>query len=643
MKQSCTAGVRRGAAIGAAVAIVTASSAFGIGATSAIADEAPTPATSATTVTTGTSAGTGGAAADTTSATADETGTTPPGVTNDPAASPEPVADDPAASPEPVPTSDPTTDPTAAPTSSAPASAPTASAPAEDAPEQSTAAALAFPEGTTADAPLVLTATAGDTVSRTFTATGGSGTVTYAVRGPDGSPVIGQGDFNADFSFDGTTGTLSGSPRYALRTYTFQVIATSGSETAVEYVELTVEPGAPVGVTFSASTSDSSGLWQVEPDGTIWEQAVGQGRVRIVPSVPVADGQSLTLAGLAVDAFGNRVTGSDQDDEYPRSTVTSTAAGDRAVWDPNGANVVTFSGAGSRTVTVSEGGVSTSFTVVVTDVPFAFVDPSSADAPIAITPTAGEEFTRTFAVTGATDPSDVRYELRGVQGEPFDDTYARNGLDLAVDPATGVLTGTGTAATSFRFQVVATSGGEQAVANVEVTVSPAAFSKLVVAVLPSDRDPESETWSIDGDTITHITPDGGSAVVDAVPARQGQRMLVLAVPVDAYGNAVADHDDLTVTSDVASDRIVDDPSTAGTWVTFEHASPHVVTVAYQDRTQDIRFDVTPTAATTGATTTTGSGRLAYTGAETSGPLAWALGLLAAGGGLLVHRLRRRRA
>ncbi len=480
-------------------------------------------------------------------------------------------------------------------------------------------------------------------MSRTFTATGGSGTVTYAVRGPDGSPVIGQGDFNADFSFDGTTGTLSGSPRYALRTYTFQVVATSGSETAVEYVELTVEPGAPVGVTFSASTSDSSGLWQVEPDGTIWEQAVGQGRVRIVPSVPVVDGQSLTLAGLAVDAFGNRVTGSDQDDEYPRSTVTSTAAGDRAVWDPNGANVVTFSGAGSRTVTVSEGGVSTSFTVVVTDVPFAFVDPSSADAPIAITPTAGEEFTRTFAVTGATDPSDVRYELRGVQGEPFDDTYARNGLDLAVDPATGVLTGTGTAATSFRFQVVATSGGEQAVANVEVTVSPAAFSKLVVAVLPSDRDPESETWSIDGDTITHITPDGGSAVVDAVPARQGQRMLVLAQPVDAYGNAVADHDDLTVTSDVASDRIVDDPSTAGTWVTFEHASPHVVTVAYQDRTQDIRFDVTPTAATAGATTTTGSGRLAYTGAETSGPLAWALGLLAAGGGLLVHRLRRRRA
>jgi hypothetical protein len=357
----------------------------------------------------------------------------------------------------------------------------------------------------------------------------------------------------------------------------------------------------------------------------------------------VADGQTLTLAGLAVDAYGNRVTGSDQDDEYPRSTVTSTDAGDRAVWDPAGSNVVTFSGAGSRTVTVSEGGVSTSFTVDVTDEPFAFVDPSTADAPIAIAPTAGEEFQRAFAVNGAPDPAGVRYELRGVQGEPFDDTYARNGLDLAIDPETGVLTGTGTSATSFWFQVVATSGGEEAVAHVEVTVSPAAFAKLVVTVLPSDRDQGSETWSADGDTITHFTPEDGSDVVDAVPARQGQRVLVLAGPLDAYGNAITEHGPLTVTSDVASDRIVYDPSTVGTWVTFEHASPHVVTVAYQGRTQDVRFDVTPTAATAAATAETGSGHLAYTGADTSGPLAWALGLLAAGGGLLVHRLRRRRA
>ncbi|MGN6406820.1 MAG: hypothetical protein ACTHMH_00625, partial [Curtobacterium sp.] len=478
MKQSCTTSIRRGAAIGAAVAIVTASSAFGIGAASAMADEAPTPVTPATTVTTGAPDGSGGAASDPTSATADETGTTPPVVADDPAASPEPApTSDPTASPEPsVPTSEPAD---SAPADSAPAAnAPAANAPADE-PEQSAAAALAFPEGTSADAPLVLTATAGDTVSRTFTATGGSGTVTYELRGEDGS-------FDNDFTLDGSTGALTGTARAAAR-YTFQVVATSGSETAVEHVVLTVVHGAPVGVTFSVATSDSSGLWQVETDGTIWEQAAGQGRVRIVPEVPVADGQTLTLAGLAVDAYGNRVTGSDEDDEYPRSTVTSSNASDRAVWDPAGSNVVTFSGAGARTVTVSEGGVSTSFTVDVTDEPFTFVDPSTADAPIAIAPTAGEEFQQAFAVSGAPDPAGVRYELRGVQGEPFDDTYARNGLDLAIDPETGVLTGTGTSATSFRFQVVATSGGEEAVAHVEVTVSPAAFAKLVVAVLPSDR------------------------------------------------------------------------------------------------------------------------------------------------------------
>lgn len=606
MNQSCTYTLRRTAAIGAAIAIVTASSAFGIGASTASAatDETAGPSTTATSA---------------------------PSSTTD--------TDEPAADPTPDPTQTPATP---ADTSATPAAPTTPTSTAADTAAEP-AAALAFPGDTSADAPLVLTATAGDTVDRTFTATGGSGTIRYAVRGANGKPVIGNGDFNHDFTLDAATGTLSGTARYALRTYTFQVVATSGSETAVEYVQLTVSPGAPVGVTFSVSDTSSSGLWQVEPDGTIWEEAAGQGRVRIVDDVPAATGTTLSLAGLAVDAYGNRVTGSDEDDDYPRSTVTSTVASDRAVWDPSGSNRVTFTEAGTRTVTVAEGGVSTSFTVVVSDEPFAFVDPSSADAPIAIAPTAGEEFQRTFAVSGLPDPDDLHYELRGVQGEPFDDTYARNGLDLAIDPATGVLTGTGTAATSFRFQLVATSGGKEAVANVEVTVSPAAFAKLSVVVLPSDRDPDSETWAIDGDTITHFTPDGESEVVDAVPAGQGSRMLVLALPVDAYGNPVAEHDALTITSDVASDRIAYDPDTAATWVTFEHASPHVVTVAYQDRTQDIRFDVTPTTAAASATTHAGSGSLAYTGADTSGPLAWALGLLAAGGGLLVHRLRRRRS
>jgi len=113
--------------------------------------------------------------------------------------------------------------------------------------------------------------------------------------------------------------------------------------------------------------------------------------------------------------------------------------------------------------------------------------------------------------------------------------------------------------------------------------------------------------------------------------------------VDAEGQPVGDHTDLTFTSDVASDRIEYDPEAVATWVTFEHASPHTVTVASGDVTSTIRFEVQPTATTTVTTThtPTASGTLAYTGADESGPLAWALGLLASGAGLLVWRLRRR--
>jgi hypothetical protein len=633
MKQSCTATFRRSAAIGAAVAIVTASSAFGIGAAAAVADEGPASSTPATTVTTDAAAGEpGGAASDDAAAPADETVTTPPAAPAEgSAAAPAPSTPDaPESTPSPT---TPVVDP-AAPSPTAPVVDPAAPAAPTD---SDAAAALAFSEGTSAGAPLVLTATAGDVLTRTFTATGGSEPVRYWVLGKTGT-TVGDGSFAHDFSLNGATGVLSGTATIA-QTYSFRIVATSGSERATEYVQLTVEPGAPVGVTYSVSSSDNVGMWQVEADGVIWEQAAGQGRVKIVPNVPAVTGSSLTLAGLAIDAFGNRTTPGGDDDPYPRSIATSTVASDRIVWSDFGSNTVTFSEPGTRTITVSEGGVSTSFTAVVTAQQLAFEDGSSADHPIAIGATAGEPFTRAFPVTGAAD--DVRYELRGAEGEPFDDSSARNGLDVSVDPATGLVTGTATAATSFRFEVVATSGGQQAVAHVELTVAPAAFAGFSVGVMPTDRT-GSETWGVDGDTVTHFVDGREPERVDAIPVRQGDRMLVLAVPVDAYGNAVVDHDALTITSDVATDRIAYDPDTAATWVTFEHASPHTVTIAYQDRTQAIPFAVQAVTTPAVSTSHTSSGTLAYTGADTSGPLAWALGLLAAGGGLLVHRLRRRR-
>ncbi|MFJ4220837.1 hypothetical protein [Curtobacterium luteum] len=597
MHKSCPRRLRHGAAIGAAVAVVAASSAFGIGATAAVADDAPASAsatsapTSATDVTTDDQPG--GTAPDPTSAHPDGAVTPGAGAGGD---------------------------------GSTVGGAP-------DAPTVEQPDALAFPDGTSADAPLLLEATAGDAVDRTFTASGGTGAVTYELRGAGGKPIVGDGSFDNDFTLDPSTGRLSGTARLAT-VYDFQVVASSGSERAVEHVRLTVRPGAPVGVTFGVSTSDGVGLWQVETDGTIWEEAAGQGRVRIVPEVPVVEGTSLVLAGLAVDAYGNRTTPGGEDDPYPRSTVTSTVPGDRAVWSDTGSNTVSFRGAGARTLTVTEGGVSTSFRVEVGTATESFG--FAAGTQTRITGTAGEPFTADFPGTGAGD--DLRYTLRSPDGTPYD---APDGLDVRIDPRSGTLTGSATLARTFHLSVVATGGGVEAVVPVELTVAPAAFDHFTASVRKADAGERADTWTVEGTTVTHFHGDPAGDRVTVVPARQGDRMVVFASPTDRFGNTPTRPVEHTITSDVASDRFGIEQSSGGTTVTFTHASRHVVTIRYEGGSLAVPFEVSPVAGP--ATGQAATGTLAYTGSDSSGPLAWALGLLAAGGGLLVHRLRRRRA
>lgn len=295
---------------------------------------------------------------------------------------------------------------------------------------------------------------------------------------------------------------------------------------------------------------------------------------------------------------------------------------------------------------MAEGGVATSFTVEVTDQPFAFDEGATSADPVVVAATAGETFSRTFTVSGAADPADVRYELRGPQGEPLDDTFARNGFDVAIDPESGVLSGRSTAATSFHFQVVATSGTREAVSHVEVSIAPGALARIAVGVAHEDSSGlGADSWGVVGDVITFHPGSGGSSrTVDAIPARQGDRVQVRAWPVDAFGNPVGDHTDLRITSDVASDRIEYVADQAATRVTFEHASPHTITIADGAVTSTVRFEVTPSVEPAASVTTPRSGgTLAYTGADESGPLAWAIGLLAAGAGLVTFRIRRRRA
>lgn len=597
MNQPCTSTTRRVAAIGAAVAIVTASSAFGIGAATAVAAE-PTTATS--TATPGTPAE---SAAPVTTVDTDEQ----PG----------------------GPSTDPT--PTAVPETAAPE--PTAAA--DDGSD------LAFTEPSTADDPIELTATSGTPFTRTFETTGGDGTVGYAIQDAPSS----------DYWVNVDTGVLSGDPKEA-GTFRFQVVALSGSTEITQYVELTVAPGDPVGVTFGVATPDYNGLWQVETDGTIWEQAAGQGRVRIVPSIPVAEDTPLTLAGLAVDAYGNRTT---PGPDYPRSTVTSTDDSDSAVWnDGDSSNTVTFGGTGTRTVTVSEGGVSTSFEVVVgaedTDEPAApdtitFTEPSTPESPIRIETTAGEQIERTFTATGSS--TELHYVLlTGPTAFPVPgNEHPIAPLGLAVGDTSGVLSGAPTVAGEYDFQVMAMNGSRAATQYVHLSIRPAATEELslLVGTIGSPKG-----WLRDAEGLREIFAESPKSIpVDAVPVAQGATMVVRVTALDAFGNSTKESDGAqpVVTSSVASDEVT---LPYGEWaprVGFPHASPHTITVALGDVSTTFDVDVQPSVATVGDTTPTagGGGHLAYTGADASGPLAWALGLLAAGGGLLVHRLRRRRA
>ncbi|MCS6582128.1 hypothetical protein [Curtobacterium citreum] len=616
MNQPCTSTTRRVAAIGAAVAIVTASSAFGIGAATAVAAE-PTAATSTAT----------------------------PGTPAEPA---EPIT--PAAPVTTVDTDEqpggPSTDPTPTAVPETPAPEPTApAAPAKPAAPAAPAAEdgsdLAFTEPSTADDPIELTATSGTPFTRTFETTGGDGTVGYAIQDAPSS----------DYWVNVDTGVLSGDPKEA-GTFRFQVVALSGSTEITQYVELTVAPGDPVGVTFGVATPDYNGLWQVETDGTIWEQAAGQGRVRIVPSIPVAEDTPLTLAGLAVDAYGNRTT---PGPDYPRSTVTSTDDSDSAVWnDGDSSNTVTFGGTGTRTVTVSEGGVSTSFEVVVgaedTDEPAApdtitFTDPSTPESPIRIETTAGEQIERTFTATGSS--TELHYVLlTGPTAFPVPgNEHPIAPLGLAVGDTSGVLSGAPTVAGEYDFQVMAMNGSRAATQYVHLSIRPAATEELslLVGTIGSPKG-----WLRDAEGLREIFAESPKSIpVDAVPVAQGATMVVRVTALDAFGNSTKESDGAqpVVTSSVASDEVT---LPYGEWeprVGFPHASPHTITVALGDVSTTFDVDVRPSVATVGDTTPTagGDGHLAYTGADASGPLAWALGLLAAGGGLLVHRLRRRRA
>lgn len=328
-------------------------------------------------------------------------------------------------------------------------------------------------------------------------------------------------------------------------------------------------------------------------------------------------------------------------------------------------------------------------------------DGTTDEGDLTLTATAGQAFSHTFRAIGSPKPVLSLDYYNAEDGEDSEGWTPADQLPegLSFDPATGVLSGRTVEASYWDFAITATSGTETITQTVELEVQAAApvgieatavdradFVDYAKAGFPvgwfDDEETEKsgslESWIIkaDGSIVTERTdweqtPFGGSEFVEdtdggtpTVP--QGGTLLLSGTLVDEFGNVVDDEDgfgvtDIDVRSNVASD-VVEQDSLLGdsgyVGVTFPHASVHRLTVSASDFSTafDVQVTPTPVAAVPGGTTTPaavqhgtapsakGHGRLAYTGADETSPIAWALGLLVAGAGLIGARtLRRRRA
>ncbi|GAA3334887.1 hypothetical protein GCM10017712_26720 [Curtobacterium citreum] len=354
----------------------------------------------------------------------------------------------------------------------------------------------------------------------------------------------------------------------------------------------------------------------------------------------------------------------------------------RAVWTVEGGTPVTASSFDvtadmiGKTITLTvtgsaPGQTATETTAAVSD-DVAFATETSYESPRTIEITAGDTLDEVFAVSkgsgtvqysiGYADPDSVDPETDTPEGYlPFDTTF---------DATTATLSGRVTYASVFDFTVVATNGTSTATEYVEVIVDPAKAVGVVAQTTNTspadlfDGEHPFTGWIIEPDG--HITtfafpgdPDQEPTITDGgqPTVAQGQSLWISGSPVDEFGNDTTQYDDegnadqVTVTSDHATDQIVFDEDSFSTKVTFPHASTHVLTVAAQSVSVSFPVTVVPTAAPAGtvssvtpAVATAPKGKLAFTGTDATSALPWALGFVAAGAGLLgAGVLRRRRA
>ncbi len=595
MHKTCRPTVRTTAAVGTVVAMIAMSSAFGVGATAAVADDTTgTPATSPTTA----------------PAPAPATDPTAPATTAPATERAEPTAVGPTAGPTAYATA-----PADAPTASAtvPADAPTASATAPaDAPTASaptpTADADATPAGT-------VSISGSLRAWRTITAdtTGWPAGTTFTYRWAFHHPVVIDTHPGTDRSYivdpeqaDGTfsvtvTGTAPGKAPTSVTSAESTPVVVEDSDLQYVYGERVVHVTRDEPFSVDLSPADN-------PDLPFFVNGSISGRPdpRVLP-----EGVTLSENGV----------------------LSGTIAAGTVVRGPIWVHVSTplHPGGGLSERLVLEAGPSTNPT------PLTFAGGATPGEPVELDGQAGKAFTHAFRTSGGTGEP-VRYEVRLPVGSTFP-------AGITFDPTTGVLSGTSTLSQITWFSVVATSGDQTAVQDVELQIAAGRAVGLRVTV-SRPGDAQQRTWTVepDGSEETTWFPKGLNreperATGERPTITQGGTLRVAGAPVDAWGNITVPLDGdwdgrtpLVVTSDVSSDvaKSVD-------WfaeVSFPHASTHTLTATAEGVSTTFPVTVVPTAGATGS--------LAFTGADTTGPIAWALGLLASGAALLFVRARRRR-
>jgi hypothetical protein len=267
-----------------------------------------------------------------------------------------------------------------------------------------------------------------------------------------------------------------------------------------------------------------------------------------------------------------------------------------------------------------------------------------------VTTRVGEPFSVSLA---AFEGDGLQYFVNDQPGGSSNPGVLPAGVSFSPD---GTLSGTPTVAGYTMLWVHASTSrhpdGGTAMRVFFTTEAAPAVSMRVWAYTSTDDRPY-DLWQIAPDGSTRYTSNPQDWYGDpATPLRVPQTAEVNldVAGTDAFGDTVLFEDGgVRWSSSVAGDAFDTSLSpgaldAGAARLTFAHASEHVITATHGDLSISFTIDVTPTATTVVATKpASGTGQLAYTGADATGPIAWALGLLAAGGTLLVHRARRRRA